>query len=331
VWCGAILAHRSGSLFNVNGSYLHRLDPDCRVTGEVRLPADRAHNGLLALGDGTLVTKDLQLEGQGNSTLTRLDPDTLDVVATLELPEGSMGRIASDRSSDAEHVYVPGIEHMWRITVDGEGWRLDEDWRPRYRAPGHGLAWDSCLSGGQAWLMDCGDVPAVRAIFGRRPNGRFDVLDPGALSWQQPAPWEGAQRLVAIDTETGQVRDAEPFGSPGGGIIAPPVHVPEFGVTVCWDSINGGLAAVDDDTFEVRWLVDARPTMQPVVYPDSGELVINDFGAGDHLIVVDLATGDVLDRVDLGSRVANGMFLSPGADRDVYYCSTLTLARVAWR
>ena len=72
--------------------------------------------------------------------------------------------------------------------------------------------------------------------------------------------------------------------------------------------------------------------MQPVVFPDSGELVINDFteAGSDDLIVVDLKSGELLDRVSTGSRIANGMFLSPGGDRDVFYCSTLGFARVVW-
>lgn len=98
--------------------------------------------------------------------------------------------------------------------------------------------------------------------------------------------------------------------------------------------MNGGLAgiATDGDRLEVAWHLDARPTMQPVVFPDSGELVINDFtdAGSDDLIVVDIAGGEVIDRVSTGSRIANGMFLTPGHERDVYYCSTTTVARVAW-
>jgi hypothetical protein len=72
--------------------------------------------------------------------------------------------------------------------------------------------------------------------------------------------------------------------------------------------------------------------MQPVVFPESGELVINDFteGGSDDLVVVDLESGELIDRVYTGSRIANGMFLSPGSDRDIFYCSTLGLARVSW-
>lgn len=175
VWCGAIIAHSNGSIISINGSYIHRLDPDdLSIMVERPLPADRSHNGMLALSDGTLITKDLRLEGQGGTTITRLDPDTLELVGEpLLLPEGSMGRIAADLStSGAEHVYVPGSEQIWRLRVEGDALEVDE-WRLRYRSEHDrwGLAWDACLSGDSCWVMDCGDVPSVRAIHLTEPNG----------------------------------------------------------------------------------------------------------------------------------------------------------------
>ena len=132
-----------------------------------------------------------------------------------------------------------------------------------------------------------------------------------------------------------RIDEIEPFGVPGGGIIAPPVNVPEHQICVAWDSVNGGLAGVDTsgDELGLAWQLDVRPSMQPVVYPDSAELVINDFTAdgSDDVIVVDLRTGELLDRVVTGSRIANGMFLTAGDDRDVWYCTTTVLARIAWR
>ena len=97
VWCGAIAAHANGDIYEVNGCYMHRLDPECQVVTERRLPVDQAHNGMLILSDGSIVTKDLRLAGQGPSTITRLAADGLEVMGEpLRLPEGSMGRIASD-------------------------------------------------------------------------------------------------------------------------------------------------------------------------------------------------------------------------------------------
>ena len=335
VWCGAILAHANGSILSVNGSYLHRLDArDLTIQAERRL-VDCSHNGLLALSDGTLITKDLRLEGQGGTTITRLSPETLETISDpLHLSEGSMGRIASDLIDGVDHVYVPGTEHLWRISVVDDALVVD-DWRPRYRRSGGdwGLCWDVCLSDAHCWVMDCGDIESVRHIHTTFPNGRFDVTP--ALSWRQPAPWRGAQRLlrVSLDDPT-NVTAIEPFGTPGGGIIAPPVHVPEHEMAIAWDSVNGGLAGVatGDDRLEVAWHLDIRPSMQPVVYPESGELVINDFtdGGSDDLVVVDVSSGELLDRVETGSRIANGMFLSAGDHRDVYYCSTTRFARVCW-
>ena len=335
VWCGAILAHSDGSIMSVNGSFLHRLDPhDLSILNELELPVDRAHNGLLSLSDGTLVTKDLRLEGQGGTTLTFVEPTNLKVINTLVLPEGSMGRIAADFHNGVDSVFVPGTEHLWKIDVT-RGLPEVSDWRCRYRTTNSdwGLAWDSCISDGKLWLMDCGDIKGVRAIHHRLPNGRFDEPAGNLLSWQQPAPWKGAQRLLRVDQATGQIDTLEPFGNPGGGIIAPPVNVPEFDIAIAWDSINGGLAGISTtEELEPLWHLNVRPSMQPVVFPDSGELVINDFTTDqtDDLVVVDIKTGQLLSRVRTESRLANGMFLTAGDNRDIYYCSTLSWARVAW-
>lgn len=335
VWCGAIAAHANGDIYKVNGSFLHRLDANCRVVQERKLPVDQAHNGMLILADGTIATKDLRLEGQGASTITRLHPDTLELVGSpLALPEGSMGRIASDLTDEGEFIYIPGTEHIWRIRVLPDRFALDETWSPRYRsaAGDHGLSWDGCISDGAIWMMDNGDIASLRAIYSCHPNGRFD--EPSSkLSWRRRAPWSGPLRLLRISLEDGRREAIAPFENPGGGIIAPPVNVPEHQTCIAWDSINGGLAGVatDEDILRVRWRLDVRPSMQPVVFPETGELVINDYKTGDdQLIVVDIKSGGIVSRVSLGSRVANGMFLTAGLNRDVYYCSTLTMSRVKW-
>jgi hypothetical protein len=314
---------------------MHRLDADCQVVTDRRLPVDQAHNGLLILSDGSIVTKDLRLAGQGPTTVTRLSPDGLTLIGEpLRLPEGSMGRIASDLTDAGEFIYIPGIEHVWRIRVEPDRMSIDLDWSPHYRAEGgpQGLSWDGCISDGSLWLMDNGDIDSLRAIYGVHPNGRFDKPS-NRLSWRRPAPWTGPQRLLKVSLSDGEVRAIAPFGTPGGGIIAPPVHVPEHGICIAWDSINGGVAGIADepDGLRVAWKIDARASMQPVVFPETGELVINDFSnSDDRLIVVDIPTGEVLDSVSTGSRVANGMFLTPGGDRDVFYCSTFAVARTQW-
>ena len=334
VWCGAIAAHKNGSVIKVNGSFMHVLSPDCEVILEKELPINQAHNGLLILSDGTIVTKDCRLENQQNSTITRLDPNTLELLhEPLALPEGSMGRIASDLNDDGEFIYIPGIERIWRIKVLPDALELDEDWQPQYRNgnQSQGLAWDGCISEDSLWVMDNGDIESVRSIYGVNPNGR--VAENTHLSWRSPAPWKGRQRLIKFDLISGDKIAIEPFDKEGGGIIAPPVNVPEYEMCIAWDSINGGLAGIStiDRKLAVSWQLDMRPTMQPVVFPESGELVINNFENGeDELIVVDIATGELLSRAKVNARLANGMFLTPGFNRDIFYCTTGTFSKVTW-
>ena len=334
VWCGAIAAHENGSIIKVNGSFMHVLSPECEVILEKELPINQAHNGLLILSDGTIVTKDCRLENQQNSTITRLDPNTLELLhEPFALPEGSMGRIASDLNDDGEFIYIPGIERIWRIKVLPDALELDEDWQPQYRNANQsqGLAWDGCISEGSLWVMDNGDIESVRSIYGVNPNGR--VAENTHLSWRSPAPWKGRQRLIKFDLISGEKTSIEPFDKEGGGIIAPPVNVPEYEMCIAWDSINGGLAGISttDRKLAVSWQLDMRPTMQPIIFPDSGELVINNFENGeDELIVVDIATGELLSRAKVNARLANGMFLTPGFNRDIFYCTTGTFSKVTW-
>ncbi len=334
VWCGAIAAHENGSIIKVNGSFMHVLSPECEVILEKELPINQAHNGLLILSDGTIVTKDCRLENQQNSTITRLDPNTLELLhEPFALPEGSMGRIASDLNDDGEFIYIPGIERIWRIKVLPDALELDEDWQPQYRNAyqSQGLAWDGCISEGSLWVMDNGDIESVRSIYGVNPNGR--VAENTHLSWRNPAPWKGRQRLIKFDLISGEKTSIEPFDKEGGGIIAPPVNVPEYEMCIAWDSINGGLAGISttDRKLAVSWQLDMRPTMQPVIFPESGELVINNFENGeDELIVVDIATGELLSRAKVNARLANGMFLTPGFNRDIFYCTTGTFSKVTW-
>ena len=193
------------------------------------------------------------------------------------------------------------------------------------------MAWDGCISDDYIWIMDNGDIDSVRSIYGVHPNGRFKEYQ--SLSWRSPAPWKGKQRLIRISLTSGQLNFIEPFAKDGGGIIAPPVNIPELNMCVAWDSINGGIAGISysEEELEVSWKKDLRATMQPVVFPDSQELVINHYEKGrDQIVVLDILSGEILSQVDVNSSLANGMFLTPGNNRDIFYCSTGAFSRISW-
>lgn len=349
-WCGSVAVHRNGDLYAVNGSHLHRLDPDCNVTAERELPVDHAHNGLLILDDGSLITKDLRLHGTA-STLTVLDPD-LQILATTPLPEPSMGRLAAQPAPDGgSWIYTPGTTRITRHRWQDGNLTIDPDWQPTYRtADRGGLAWDPTIADGRLWIHDNGNIASVEQRFGSGPDaGPGQDPDPGHRSAsagggtlsaaEGSAGWDEPVRLVGIEiANPDQQSIIRPTEHPGGWVIAPPLVA--GGVAVAWDTGNTGLAAFDVSpgaSAEMLWFQPFRSSMQPLLYPASGELVTNDFrylddgSTSDDLVVLDVATGRMKARVATGAIRHNGMFLTPGWSRDLYYCGFETVARIEAR
>jgi hypothetical protein len=91
-----------------------------------------------------------------------------------------------------------------------------------------------------------------------------------------------------------------------------------------------GAARYDrDERFTPLWQQPCRTSMQPVLFLDIAELVVNDFRAGrDNVVIYNLESGGEISRVATDSRTANGMFLSVGWNRDIIYCSIGAVARV---
>ena len=82
----------------------------------------------------------------------------------------------------------------------------------------------------------------------------------------------------------------------------------------------------------LRWRIDLATAQHLVLYPDSGELVANhhDRAAGDSLVTVDVATGEVRTRTAVDSPAQSVVFGAPGERRDFYYVSLSTVARVTF-
>ncbi|MFT4570337.1 MAG: hypothetical protein ACI8TX_002603 [Hyphomicrobiaceae bacterium] len=333
VWCGAVLVHANGDLYVVNGSYMHRLDPDCQLVAERKLPVDRPYNGLLVMPDGNLVTKDLRISG-GGSVVSVLEPEKLEVLSSLELPEPSMGRIAADFRGDDVWCYMPGREYLFRLRYKDGAVSIDEDWQPLYRdeEEGQGLAWDTTLADDNVWLHDNGDTPAVRAIHATTPVGNEIPPSNTAVDF-------GPQGVMRFGMADDYDRDAlAPIPHNHGWVIAPPLYVPVDRILVTFDTGNGCLCALrwkGDGLYDRMWEAKIHNWMQPMVFPDTGELIVNDFGSADFkagndaVVVLDLMTGEEKARVATGAPLPNGMFFAPGWNRDLYYCTAGAVARVA--
>src|SRR5690606_22751740 len=139
------------------GRFAHRLDPDLGLVASRQLPVDAAYNSFVVLGDGTLATKDLQRPGGEPSTLSLLDPVTLeDRAAQTSLPEPSVARL----SADGDEVVVVGVTALHRLTWDPTVAALT----PSHPATPYldlddarSFGWDPVVDAGHVWWLDDGD------------------------------------------------------------------------------------------------------------------------------------------------------------------------------
>ncbi len=278
------------------------------------LPRDRPYNSFVTLPDGHLVTKDfggsrpglhVAADEREPCELVVLDPETLEVVATLVLPEPSIARL----SGDGADVYVVGDTSLLRVRWDGEALTLDDDFRAVYRTlEGQTFGWDCVIEDDHAWFLDNGDG-----------SEDFD----GSLRGhgRSTAPLH----LVRVSLRSGEVAMHEVDGKAGGLVANPPVVDTARGVAVGYDSGNGVIAGFDIASGAIRWRRDQDHASHLLLYTGTGELV-----TGDHadVVVLDVTSGEELARADSGSGMQSVLFPAPGLDRDFYVCSFLGVTRV---
>jgi hypothetical protein len=317
VWPGGLAVVADGSVVSVFGRHAHRLDPETLEVRAVReLPRDRPYNSFVTLPDGHLVTKDfggsrpglaVAAEDREPCELVVLDPVTLEVVDALVAAEPSIARL----SADGDDVYVVGDTSLLRVRWDGRRLAADDGFRATYRTlPGQTFGWDAVLAGGAAWFLDDGDG-----------SERFSGTLRGHGVSTAPL------HLVRVDLATGAVRMTEVCGLPGGLVANPPLVDLDRGVVVAYDSGNGVVVGLDAETLDVRWRREQDHASHLLLHAGGGEVV-----TGDHadVVVLDVATGAELLRVDGGLGMQSVLFPAPGADgRSFYVCAFTGVARVA--
>ena len=322
-WPGGLAAHANGDLYVAFGRHAHRLSADLQTVHTVELPRDRPYNSFVILPDGHLVLKDfggalppgIEPLDEESCELLVLEPERLDVVARVTIPERSIARL----SADGNDIYVVGVDHFWRARWDGTTLALDHSFPPRYRTvDGQTYGWDAVLTDGAAWFLDNGEGSESYI-------GHFRGVGRSA------APLH----LVRVDLGSGAVTLTEICGLPNGIVANPPAIDPVRKIAVGYDSANGVLAAFSiaaDGACTPRWRRDQNHACHPIVYPDTGELVTADYDVErmmDQIVVLDIETGDEKGRVDTGSPLQSPVFLAAGFGRDLYYCAFPTVARIA--
>ena len=326
------------------GSWCHRLSSDLRVLRARELARPRPYNSLVVLACGALVMKDLDRSASTRTTLTVLDPETLEPLCPpQEAPEASIARL----SAVGDTVYLVGAHTISRWDWDGGRLVRDEGWELRYRTqPDQSYGWDVALAGGHAWFMDNGDHDFVTTMLGA---GKA----------------RGPVHLVRVSLTDASDHELVPVcGAPGGSITNPPLFDAQRQVAVAYDSANGVLAGVQVRGRPPRAALAAplRLGRPPAALPDTGELVAYDFHpspgartrlarsagkrgarlvlsrrlrrmaarlAHEDVLVLDVETGVERGRASVPSLFQSVLFPCPGWNRDVYYCSFSTVARIA--
>ena len=314
MWPGGMAVHRNGDLYVVYGRFAHRLNSDCELLASLKLPVNEAYNSFVVLDNGLIVTKNLS-----ESTPARLsviDPESMALKSVdTECPEPSIARL----SAIGNTVFVVGVRSIFRYHWNDALRRLvqDTDWHFAYLGDsGNSFGWDVVLEGENAWFMD---------------NGKHRYL----YTMRGAGVRRSANRLIHVSlTDSTDNSAVDVSGLVGGSITNPPVFDVRRQIVVAFDSANAVLKAwrFDQTTrvLETLWTKpDFGAASHMILYPDTGELVVNDYRRfGEEVVVLQIETGVELGRVRVGGLTQGVVFPSVGWARDFYWSSMGRVARV---
>ena len=347
-WPGGLAAHANGSLYTVFGRWCHRLAPDCSVIARRELPQPSPYNSFVILADGTIVTKDCDRSAaSAGARLTLLDPERLEPrCAEVQLPERSVARL----SSDGNAVYVLGVSTAYRYIwdPDAEQLRPGENWSFRYGPRlDRSYGWDAVIEGEQMWFLDNGDHTYTTSML-------HAGVAPSAV-----------QILRASLNDAADHDAVDVCGQSHGSVTNPPLYDPQRKIALGYDSANGVLTAwrLTQGSLERLWQREYSTATHMIRYPDTGEVVINDFHDGfpalrshrlrrlamrggklvssprvraaaarrstDNVVIIDIESGEERARAAVPSVTQGVLFPCVGWSRDLYYPTMTTLARLS--
>ena len=322
-WAGGCIILSDGHFLAVFGRYVHKLNMDLELVGEMELPADHAHNGLLLLSDGMAITRNLEHDHQKNSVFTVFDPASMKPVEQFEFVGASIGRFSVDPQNDKDYIYATTPTHIHRLIYNDKKLELDTDWSASYSIPGEeqSFAWCNCVGDDSVWFMDMGDSAIAEGIMTATPVGS------APLDLSNPRPFRAPVRLHRVSTDDPTSIDSlNLFDVPFGWQAASPLYAPEKRIVMGFDTANGKVGAWrynGPGSFSHLWTRDIANSNQPLYYPDTGELIVDDVLADQSVdsVVLDIETGQEKGRVATGTFTTACMAPSPGLERD-FYCGS---------
>ena len=126
-------------------------------------------------------------------------------------------------------------------------------------------------------------------------------------------------------------------GIDGGSITNPPLYCPRRKIIIAYDSANRVICGFqyDEESGALSRIWEKTGFCcggHMVYYPDTGEVVTNDYRRfRDAAVVLDVESGEEKGRVDLQSFSQGVVFPGPGWERDFYYLTFSSITRVQVR
>lgn len=248
------------------------------------------------------------------STMLVLDPDALDVISEITLPEAMAGRVTVHAHDGRTYAYLPGRANLYRYEYTGTAMLLDEDWGPiPYVEPGEGPAAAASFIDDFVILHNSGYAKAgslfAADIRDAESQHRFDPFAPAEGVPLGPSFVLSQQ---ATDDDNNVVVALDSFALKLGAFR----FEPESGFAKLWERPSLSIAYAT--------LV-GPPAQRQIVVPDQLQLgpVTGDPLAGllqDRVLWIDLFQGDVVASSEgLDLLPAPGNIVSPGFDGRFYY------------
>ncbi len=315
-YVGGALIHANGYIYVVFQSHLYKIEPESMtIERSVDLPlapgfASRftIYNGLSTSSTGELITKYWSLVGEA-STFLLIDPDSLEITHQLDYP-GASPRLAVAQAEDgSEYLYHLNTRQAFRLQIEPGALMIDPNWVSGYDP----------YNTGQLENEEPTSPVVVNGRVFYTTNTIFSAPEPMRIFWQ--------------DVETTYSSVSTPLagpelfaGSEQSGWSFWHLSIDEStGIIIGSDQGNGYLTAVraiGDNEIERLWQVELNTSAHPVIVSDREMVYANDFVDGrDHLVVLDLTTGEEILRVPTPATRATIASIIVSSANEVYFGS----------
>lgn len=307
-WTPSAAIHTNGYIYVVSSHYLYKLDSQLNIVKFLSLPdVAEGESNLLVLSDGTLIVKGglVDVRKKPKSTILLVNPHDLTIIYKLTLPEVSRGRFSLYSHNGNQYVYSIGVTTVWRALYNPGTLTLDSTWSFDYISKLADSSWGNAPTflGNDLFMMNNSE-----------PDQRYVVTDPIYII------------RVNLD-DASNYKIFQPFpGTTNGYSLSKMPADPSSNIVFPLDTNNGKFGAFrylpSIDEFQQLWVKDLNVSGIFAGSSVSGHIYVNGFNATtsiDDFIVLDILTGEELDRINTPNQSETYSQFAIGFRNRVYY------------